>query len=500
MEKGEKGYNYDTVEVVKNKSSITIKEFLELNSGNDLNNLKSIVETKDNWAKWRLRLRESITDNFNDKIIDKLNTWTKVNIIDSKIYSKTINWIERDFVKVSVNWEEGFLPREYLIINKDSNKKEEIKEKIKTKKTKSTNGSFNYKEPQRDNEWYLKARTDLKSGNEIRDWIWYSSIKDLFTKLNSIEETQIEPLFKPQYYGEVDKMTNKKIPTYIIVGDMHADEYNIDWVEEDIKIIMDLSKVSYWKEILTETNKEWSDAEIDSLSIISNKFNIKNIWLENVANNTKGEEYWISNWLEKKWIKYIWLEKEKLISNTSDNEIKAMMLELKTYEKLGVNLKWENFTKKEFIEYYNKNKESILKLDSTDLWEVSFEKILKEQKLDYTRLTKLNKNELKNEYKFSKYIYLKMFWENFFNPMLEYTINNYNSLDKNQLIKEKSELGEYNYNNTIVKRNTAWINFISNNMSDDKMAVMTYWKAHIYDLIKQINTKYDWKVNIYVAK
>jgi len=37
-------------------------------------------------------------------------------------------------------------------------------------------------------------------------------------------------------------------------------------------------------------------------------------------------------------------------------------------------------------------------------------------------------------------------------------------------------------------------------MSDDKMAVMTYWKAHIYDLIKQINTKYDWKVNIYVAK
>jgi len=117
-------YNYSTVEAVKNRESTTVQEYL-LVSKKQLKNLKAIVATEDGWAKWRLRLRESVTNRL-DKIIERLEKWTQVTIISNEIFTKVINWKNRKFVKVSIEWwKEWFLPEEYLTIDK-SNKKVEV--------------------------------------------------------------------------------------------------------------------------------------------------------------------------------------------------------------------------------------------------------------------------------------------------------------------------------------------------------------------------------------
>lgn len=65
-----------------------------------------------------------------------------------------------------------------------------------------------------DENWFIKARKNLKNENEVNDL--YNSIKELFEKLNSMEKTQIKPLFDHYYFWEIDENWDK-IPTFIII-------------------------------------------------------------------------------------------------------------------------------------------------------------------------------------------------------------------------------------------------------------------------------------------
>lgn len=122
-----------------------------------------------------------------------------------------------------------------------------------------------------DENWFIKARKNLKNENEVSDW--YNSIKELFEKLNSMEKTQIEPLFDPYYFWEIDENW-EKIPTFIIIWDIHADE----WFEN---ILNQKIKEFYWKKFLVE-NDESSKPEILAIEILNKKFWIKNYWLEGI--------------------------------------------------------------------------------------------------------------------------------------------------------------------------------------------------------------------------
>lgn len=121
--------------------------------------------------------------------------------------------------------------------------------------------NFWYKEPLKDENGYLLAREDLKKAEEVKDW--YSSIKELFTKLNSINETQVEPLYKPIYTWE-------NLPTFIIIWDLHADEYNFE--EKEIEH----AKLFLGKNSLIEKNED-ANSEVKVIEMLNKKFWIKTI-------------------------------------------------------------------------------------------------------------------------------------------------------------------------------------------------------------------------------
>lgn len=93
-----------------------------------------------------------------------------------------------------------------------------------------------------------------------------------------------------------------------------------------------------------------------------------------------------------------------------------------------------------------------------------------------------------------------MFWEEFYNFILEELKNTQLSkdLDENFLNQAKNtvELEKL----IIEERNKNWVEIISKNLDDKKIAIMVYGKGHIDGLIKELKKKYENKVNIYVAK
>lgn len=344
-----------------------------------------------------------------------------------------------------------------------------------------------------DKEWNLKSRELLKS-SEITNW--YKTIEELFRKMSIMTDTQIEPNFPPQYVWEIYK--NKKVPTYIIVWDMHADWYNVQ--DDELKKVRKI----YWKNIIIDDD-ESSEPEISSISTIKTKFNINNIWLENISNGAEWESflYWIANWLNKQEIDFYWLEikeNRKKVLNEMNKEFKGwIFVNLKIIQSLWINLKTlNNINEKEFIRLSNKYNKILNNDGYRNNVTLPFLEVLNSNfDQEYNNISKLKNNELKEIGQIYLYIYSRLFWNENLKSIswILWPILSKKELRENMINNKKK------YHKIIIEeRNKNWINFIESNMWKDNIWVMVYWKAHITDLINQINKKNNWIANIYVAK
>lgn len=344
-----------------------------------------------------------------------------------------------------------------------------------------------------DKEWNLKSRELLKS-SEITNW--YKTIEELFRKMSIMTDTQIEPNFPPQYVWEIYK--NKKVPTYIIVWDMHADWYNVQ--DDELK----KARKIYWKNIIIDDD-ESSEPEISSISTIKTKFNINNIWLENISNGAEWESflYWIANWLNKQEIDFYWLEikeNRKKVLNEMNKEFKGwIFVNLKIIQSLWINLKTlNNINEKEFIRLSNKYNKILNNDGYRNNVTLPFLEVLNSNfDQEYNNISKLKNNELKEIGQIYLYIYSRLFWNENLKSIswILWPILSKKELRENMINNNKK------YHKIIIEeRNKNWINFIESNMWKDNIWVMVYWKAHITDLINQINKKNNWIANIYVAK
>lgn len=344
-----------------------------------------------------------------------------------------------------------------------------------------------------DKEWNLKSRELLKS-SEITNW--YKTIEELFRKMSIMTDTQIEPNFPPQYVWEIYK--NKKVPTYIIVWDMHADWYNVQ--DDELKKVRKI----YWKNIIIDDD-ESSEPEISSISTIKTKFNINNIWLENISNGAEWESflYWIANWLNKQEIDFYWLEikeNRKKVLNEMNKEFKGwIFVNLKIIQSLWINLKTlNNINEKEFIRLSNKYNKILNNDGYRNNVTLPFLEVLNSNfDQEYNNISKLKNNELKEIGQIYLYIYSRLFWNENLKSIswILWPILSKKELRENMINNNKK------YHKIIIEeRNKNWINFIESNMWKDNIWVMVYWKAHITDLINQINKKNNWIANIYVAK
>lgn len=363
----------------------------------------------------------------------------------------------------------------------------------------------------------------LKNESEIENW--YSSIKELFEKLNSINETQIEPLIEPYYFWENNENW-EKIPTFIIVWDIHQGEFTWTFSTEELKDF-------FWKKFLVEDD-ETAKPEIEAIKILYKKFWIKNIWLEWFW-RWEPWKWYISLWLNSIWIKNYGIEnpellKEAIILEFFNSKIAEIIylennwynLDLK-FTKKEKNLKiTELFTEKE-INFLTKNPIPEVK-ENLDYWQVDIiddenEKInfakkyynnhinnkyplyiddSKEWKEIKNKLSKLYREDYENEFLWSTESLLV---ENF-EIILKRARELNKKMDKNNDFFEELSKIMINENKKIVieERNESAINIIQSNMNKDKIWVIVSWKSHTKDLIKKLKERYDSKVNIYVAK
>jgi hypothetical protein len=361
------------------------------------------------------------------------------------------------------------------------------------------NVKFNYKNPQRDENWYLLARVDLKPASEV-EYTW-NTISEMFTALNSMTETQIEPLFPPYYYWEVDKETGEKIPTFIIVGDFHWEQVT----KKEKKCL----KSTLWKKYIIEEDESYLP-EVLVLKILTNKFWIKNIWLEWETWDNMSTIIWEE--LKKQSIWFIEMDSDKKYKESDLNEKELLWnvnniinIILKEFELLWVNLDNHKFTEKE-IEWLKTDpmfldfqKEMQKKWES----EPSFENM----KEEFEKLKNTDIKILQKQYKIMAFIFSQIPW---FKPFGSYikiakksfpdtTINTlFNDIEKS--LKNLDSLSIKGDKILIEDRNRYSINIMSENLWEEKIAVMVYWKAHIPNLFKQLKEKFNRKVNVYGVK
>ncbi len=413
------------------------------------------------------------------------------------------------------------LSGKWYSIETKSSQKWEVEQIVYTK------NRFNCLPPIRDEKWSLLARTDLASVSEIGDG--YETIKELFEKLNSITDTQIEPLYEPYYYWEYDE-ENWRIPTYIIVGDIHADHYGIDQEWKDMDCIREILFSQLSRVFLVEED-EWADPEVMAVSILNEKFGISTIWLENEfhTDSRHFKTQWFSDkrknrtgiwkWVSEASIDYIWLEDEFIVAATmiiwglglQEKALKSVIFSEKgkELEKIDVSISQE-----EFIRLYEKNRGSILKDTGYDPFSESTREIQRERvdlMIESMRETPIE--ELVEIYKVKGYMKThlmesllgggtkwKVLW--FLLKKLHKILLGFSTKESDiDILREGIiEKSLEKYEIIIRARNNEGIDIVSENMWDTKIAAMVYGKAHIPDLMKQLKEKYNGKVNIYVAK
>ena len=493
FEKPTKEFNYSTIDKVDwtiqdkidNKiltmSSLTSAKLQHLQADIDDNEKSYLRIRDDNWKViWKLNENKNVT--FIDKKEVSTKFWKKVFL---KIQTEnTTWWVSADYMKADI-WSSTVTKK---TTKKPIQKKSREKENVEKP-------HFNYKKPQRDENWYLLPREDLKSPEEISDW--YSSTKELFTKLNSITETQIEPMFKPHYFWEVNEKTGEKIPTFIIVGDVHWEQWN----NKEKSLFKDIE----WKKYIIENDESYIP-EISAIKILHKKFWIQNIWVE--WETWKDSISLIWEKLENEWIEYIEMDSEKKYKEAELNEKEILWnidniinISLKQYELLGIDLDNFRLTQEE-VNWLNKDSIYKKMIKNPNI-EPSFENIKKEIEI----MKKEDKIILEKKYKISCYLLSQVPWLKSIEKYINIAKNSFPDATIDTLInefensfKKSQKLTKKDYEILIEDRNKYSINIMSNNLWKDKIWVMVYWKDHISDLIKQLKEKYNWKVNIYVAK
>lgn len=343
------------------------------------------------------------------------------------------------------------------------------------------NWQFWYKKPKRDKNEMLLARSDLKKPEQVANG--YSSIKELFTKLNSMTPTQVEPWIKPFYYWEIDKETGEKIPTFIIVWDIHIEQTNTN--KEVIQEVL-------WKEFLMEENEDFT-AETEVVWLLKNKFGITTIWIEGENYSSNHSTTLIGEELNRLSIKYIWMEEESLNETIGQKEIIWFKKSLQIFKLLWIDLD-TNVAISEIPTLLEKPHIMRIMEDISKKQEPNFTYEEIEKEVDQMR--KLPKEELLDIYKLIKI----MLQEYGLDQLIEEVKNDPTELTIKSLIENTITLQREIDFITIKERNTIWINLMTNNFKDDKIAIMVWWKDHSRDMIEQIKQKYNGKVNIYVAK
>lgn len=348
--------------------------------------------------------------------------------------------------------------------------------------------------PSYSSEWYLQSK-ELLGPSQVEDW-YNGSKLELFRKMSIMTATQMEPKFPPQYVWETYTKNGeeKKVRTYIIVWDMHMDEYNI-WNEADDLLIKKILSGSLGKSMIFDED-ESSDAEINSVSIIHDKFWITNIWLENISYNTDGSGYWIADWLKEKDIPYYGLEGTKNSQAEVQVVINSLILWLKVYQTLGIDLhSLQLLNKEEFIELWTKHFDSVV----TEAWLTLSSSVTSQEQFEklFLELERASKQDLKEFTQCALYMMNKLFWSEVLEAIMSQV---WETMSADELKEKTIENIKMNYKLIIKERNTTGLKYIDSHMKEEQVWLMVYWKAHIANLIDQLNNKYDWNVNIYVAK
>ncbi len=343
---------------------------------------------------------------------------------------------------------------------------------------------FNYSLPFRDENWKLLPRK-IQTPESIEDG--YDSIYDLFTKLNSITDTQIEPLYPPYYYWEINDETWEKIKTYIIVWDIHADEYNENTDKNSISYLM------LWDQIIVEEDESYFP-EVSALRILKEKFWIENIWLENELNWRDGMSLIWKN-ADISGIEYVGLEDIWVYFEAMEAIIIRLTISIKLFEIAWLELKNYDISDKEYQEIQEEPfMQEILSKVSVDL-------TYNENKLreSFNKINILTMEQKEKYYKFVLKYNEKMFSylsSRILNDAINEISSSIDELASSDLVEQYKQKSD----SIVEKRNEVWIKILSESMWDDQVWVMVYWKWHIENLIEQLKSKYDWKVNIYVAK
>lgn len=447
---------------------------------------KNLKIHKWEWVSYSIKrenfnLNEDISKKEVEKMFQTLNTGIRLKLIkiSTEIQNKMWNPVHIwDTFDISENILKNFSSKDKI---ENVEKSKTIKEESKTKKDSSkikieASDDFNYKSPTYDKNWHLKSREDLYNPEQIEDW--YSSVKELFTKLNSMEPTQIEALIKPYYYGEVDEKW-EKIPTFIIIWDTHADEYNLS--EKELEAIKD-------RNFITDKDESYK-AETEVLSLLNKKFKINNFGLEN-------EFYWkyfkTKIWKEVKrlGLNSFWLEKEKFL-DANELFAKQISINYEIYKSLWVDLDI-NYSKDEISKY----EEYMAKEMKKAAWKSVEDPIIDA----FNEMKKLSKDELIFSYKVNRYFMEKTGILD--SESEKILIENAKKSNKTyeQIIEKFTKWVSEMKKVIVDDRNQIWIDIASKQMWKDKMMVLVYWKAHSEDLMKQLKEKYNSKVNIYVAK
>lgn len=334
---------------------------------------------------------------------------------------------------------------------------------------------------------FLKPKT-LKSPEQISSW--YSSIKELFSKLSQITQLQQEPNYPPQLKWE-------QYPTYIIVWDIHAWEHNI--TREMLKAI----RMESWRDHIVDINWEWPEKESEAIRILKERFDISPVWLEWELDNdfVVYSKIWklveeidwvnmfgIENMEYNKW-KWLWnLLPWVYFMDYMINDIFSFE-EIRNKPIYYDKLIWEEYLKlsKEFCDLKNLKylKESDKK-QYLKMWSFVYGYFIAYHNVKWVieLRHKINilTNELKKEGYGIWYDKIKDMWEAI--KKWEQIKNKYSSLrEEYALDVVDRRLGEFK----------GW-------EEDNIPWVIVMWKTNIPWLIDKINKKHNHKANIYVAQ
>ena len=377
-------------------------------------------------------------------------------------------------------------------------------------------GSISYKWKQYDVskktiDGKLVSRDGLLDVNDVI--LWESeTIAETFKLLAISKQTQIEPMYPPQYVWETYEKNWEtfRTPTYIIVWDIPMGAYNI-WNEEGGDLfIKKLLKDNYGDRFLIEKD-EWFAPEVDALSSLW-KLGIGKVWITNMnIGSTEREWYWIYDGLTQKGMDVYWLDDNKISMEYADKERYDFYYQLHIFQAFWVDLETlPPITDDEFVRIWEKYYDIFLH-QWAHLRTEHRAKISDAVLNNMIQLNTLDNWNDENEPSLAiKEIAQHYIYEN----SKYHSAENFRVLKKNAEISYYNEPEDYGFdaiienmtNNTLAMNSLSKyaskmaVNYANSNRNNKWISAVMVPKTSIWVTIATINELHEWDVNIYTAK